>query len=362
VTTLPPVIAWFVTPHGFGHAARAAAVMESMHDLDPSVRFEVFTTIPEWFFQETLHGHFGYHILETDIGFIQTTPFEADLSKTRQALDRFLPFSEDRIQTLARKMRKLACSLVVCDISALGIRVAQTANIPSVLIENFTWDWIYQKYDDPSLNLESCAAYLKKCYRAADHHIQTEPICLRRAAELTVGPASRRIRINRADTRRQLGINATQKMVLITSGGVPKENPPTAALKQFSHIQFVIPGLTETLSEDNVRCLNSTSSFFHPDLVEAADAVIGKAGYSTIAEVFHSGVPFGYVPRPEFPESSVLSDFIDRQMAGIPMDQPTFLSGAWSAELDHLLGMPRRSPAIPNGALPIAEYALKLIN
>jgi len=362
VTNLPPVIAWFVTPHGFGHAARAAAVMEAMGDLDPLVRFEVFTTIPEWFFRETLNDRFGYHVLETDIGFVQKTPFEADLNRTKQALDRFLPFAEDWIQTLARQVQELSCSLVVCDISALGIRMALTAEIPSVLVENFTWDWIYRNYDDPSLSLESYAAYLNTCYRAADHHVQTEPICRRYSADLTVGPASRKARKSSGDTRRQLGIKATKKMILITSGGVPKENPPTEALKQFPNIQFVIPGLTETLSEDNVLCLTSTSPFFHPDLVEAADAVIGKAGYSTIAEVFHSGVPFGYVPRPEFPESKVLTDFIDTQMAGIPIDQPTFQSGAWRDELEQLLSMPRRSPGIPNGAQPIAEYTLKLIH
>ena len=32
-------------------------------------------------------------------------------------------------------------------------------------------------------------------------------------------------------------------------------------------------------------------SVFHPDLVNASDAVIGKAGYNTLAEVFYAGTP-----------------------------------------------------------------------
>lgn len=358
----PLVIAWFVSPHGFGHAARAGAIMEAISDLDASVRFEVFTTIPAWFFQETLGGSFGYHDLETDIGFVQKTPFEADLKETRRALERFLPFPDDGLQVLARQVRDLSCRSVVCDISALGLRVAQKASLPSVLVENFTWDWIYRNYDDPSPILGTCAGYLNTCYQSVDHHIQTEPICHRQPAALTVGPVSRKNRNHRSETRRQLGIEAGQKLVLVTTGGVPKDRPPMDALKQFQNIRFVIPGLAESLREDNVLCLNSTSSFFHPDLVAAADAVIGKAGYSTIAEVFHSGVPFGYVSRPEFPESRALIAFIDTEMAGIPIDQRTFHSGAWGAELERLLHMPRRQPNVPNGAMQIAEYILKLLH
>jgi len=362
VTVPPAAIAWFVSPHGFGHAARAGAVMEAIFDLDASVRFEVFTTIPAWFFQETLNSDFGYHVLETDIGFVQKTPFEADVKETFQALDRFLPFPEDRLQALARQVRDLTCRLVVCDISALGIRVAQTAQLPSVLVENFTWDWIYRNYDDPSPILGTCASYLNQCYQSVDHHIQTEPICHRQPAALTVGPASRKIRNPRAVTRRQLEVEAEQILVLITTGGVPKDRPPMDALKQFQSIQFVVPGLTETVREDNVLCLKNTSSFYHPDLVAAADAVIGKAGYSTIAEVFHSGVPFGYVSRPEFPESRVLAGFIETEMTGIPIDRRTFHSGAWETELGRLLRMPRRWPGASNGAVQIAEYILNLIH
>ena len=31
----------------------------------------------------------------------------------------------------------------MCDISPLGLMVAERAGLPSVLVENFTWDWLY---------------------------------------------------------------------------------------------------------------------------------------------------------------------------------------------------------------------------
>ena len=39
-------IAFFVSAHGFGHAARAAAVMSAVRRHEPDVGLEVFTRVP----------------------------------------------------------------------------------------------------------------------------------------------------------------------------------------------------------------------------------------------------------------------------------------------------------------------------
>ena len=49
-----PRIAVFISPHGYGHASRAAAVMAALADLDAAVEFEIFTTVPPWFFRDSL--------------------------------------------------------------------------------------------------------------------------------------------------------------------------------------------------------------------------------------------------------------------------------------------------------------------
>ncbi len=43
-------LAYFISPHGFGHAARACAVMSAILERMPGVRFEIFTEVPRWFF------------------------------------------------------------------------------------------------------------------------------------------------------------------------------------------------------------------------------------------------------------------------------------------------------------------------
>lgn len=67
-------MAYFISPHGFGHAARAAAVIGALQELHPAFRFEIFTTVPYWFFEDSLACHLGYHSLGTDVGLGQKTP------------------------------------------------------------------------------------------------------------------------------------------------------------------------------------------------------------------------------------------------------------------------------------------------
>ncbi|MFX6019324.1 hypothetical protein ABTF08_20820, partial [Acinetobacter baumannii] len=50
------------------------------------------------------------------------------------------------VEGLAAQLRACAAEVVLCDISPLGLEAARTAGIPSVLLESFTWDWIYRGY------------------------------------------------------------------------------------------------------------------------------------------------------------------------------------------------------------------------
>ena len=72
-----------------------------------------------------------------------------------------------------------------------------------------------------------------------------------------------------------------------------------------------------------------------------ADAVVGKVGYSTLAEVYHAGVPFGYVMRSNFRESEPMAAFIEKEMQGVYLKESEFSSGRWIAKLQDLLNLNR---------------------
>jgi len=186
-------IAYFISSHGFGHAARAAAVMQAIAEYDASVQLEIFTAVPSWFFQDSLSIPFNYHHLLTDFGLAQKTPFQSDLGDTLRSLNKFYPITPTLLDNISKTIRRLECRLIVCDIAPMGLLVAKNIGIPSVLVENFTWDWIYQQYTVSNEHIKRHIDYLQPIFNAVDYHIQTEPMCRRHSADLTTAPVCRKI-------------------------------------------------------------------------------------------------------------------------------------------------------------------------
>jgi hypothetical protein len=350
-------IAYFVTPHGFGHAARAAAVMEALSEIDTGVQFDIFTTVPSWFFQDSVSAPYTYHRLVTDIGLVQKNAFKADLEDTLHALNDFFPPAPSLIEEIAETISALNCVLIICEIAPMGILVAKEARVSSILVENFTWDWIYQQYTVSDSRIQRHIDYLQPVFNAADYHIQTEPVCSRNSADLVTAPVSRKIKTTGDEIRNRLGLPADGKMVLITTGGIPQSYGFLEKLNKLREITFVMPGAGPELKIiDNLIILPHRSDFYHPDLVNAADGVIGKVGYSTLSEIYYGGVPFGYVARSNFRESESMVEFIQRQMPGIAVSESEFNCGNWTAKLAELLNLAPVERNIANGAEQISRF------
>ena len=349
-------VAVFVSPHGYGHAARACAVMEALAATQPDVRFDVFTLVPEWFFADSVTCPFSYHPLLTDVGLVQTTPFVEDPDETLRRLDKFLPFGMGQLDSLARVLDGLGCRLVLCDISPLGLATAQHAGIPSVLVENFTWDWIYEPYAESRPPFSRSIAALAELFELATTRIQTEPVCRPHGRFSSVPPVSRSPRTPAPVVRSRLGVPGDATMVLVTMGGIPWQHASLGLLEQRGDVFFVVPGASNHLERSgSLVALPHRSGFFHPDLVHAADAVVGKLGYSTLAEAYAAGVPFGYVQRPTFRESATLAEFASERMPGLALTAEQFAEGAWLERVPELVTMSKNEGRRSVGAAAAAR-------
>ena len=354
-------IAYFVTDHGFGHACRSAAVMEAILRIDPHVRFELFTTSPRSIFEASIGDAVGYHPVKGDIGMVQLDPLQEDLSATCDQLDLRFPYLQTEVDELASELVRLNCSMVICDIAPLGIEAALAAGLPSVLVENFTWDWIYRGYHSKEQRFGPHIDYLTSIYQRVDHHIQTQPLCNPATDAFCTVPISRQSRTGRKEVRRKLGIAEEDKMVLLSMGGVPDAHVFLSLLPENLDWHLVVAGAEGKHPFHNkVTLLPTHSEYFHPDLMAAADAMVGKAGYSTVAEVYHSGIPFGYIKRPHSPESAVLESFIDCSLPSMAIPASSYSSGGWIEEVPTLLTLGRGKQRTVNGADELAAYLSKL--
>lgn len=113
---------------------------------------------------------------------------------------------------------------------------------------------------------------------------------------------------------------------------------------------------------DNLILLPHDHHYFHPDLIHASDVVVGKVGYSTIAEVYSAGVPFLFIGRENFRESIYLENFIIKNLSSKKISFNQFQNGEWQDAIESLLSSSRNQVIPLNGADIVSDFITKGIN
>ncbi|MDX1502407.1 MAG: hypothetical protein R3325_08575 [Thermoanaerobaculia bacterium] len=343
----PAAVAFFVSPHGYGHAARAAAVAEALVRRRPGLRPELFTSVPRWFFEDSLTAPFGWHRALTDVGLAQRSAVEEDLGATADRLAAFYPFARSTVARLARRVLELGCAAVVADISPLGIEVARRAGLPAVLVESFTWDWLYRAYPRAEPRLEAPADGFAECFAAATLRLQTEPLCRRVAGAPRLPPISRRPRSGRAAVAAALDLDPSRPLVVLHMGGFGwswSEGEPAGDLRGAQIV--AIGGVESPRREGRVLTLPHRPPVRMRDLTAAADLVVAKLGYSTVAEADASGTALLHPARPTSPEYPFLARYVAARLPSAEISVELLAGGGWRERAADLLAAPRPAPAV----------------
>lgn len=354
------VLVWFISPHGFGHAARASAIIAACSARRPGLRHHVFTTVPPGFFRDSLPGvSVGLHRLDCDVGMVQKNPFEEDIGETIRALGRLPLKAGPNLDAVVNEVAATGCRLVVSDISPLGLLVADRLECPGILVENFTWDWIYRAYDDP--RLDALGAEMEGIFSTATVRIQTEPVCRVVDGSRVVPPVSRRPRSSRAELRDKLGIPADHRLLLLSLSGGESTIVPRS-LRAMPKTTLVVPaGSLEPGSGRGIVRVPTFGGPYHPDLVAASDLVVGKLGYSTVAEIYQAGNAFAFLRRPRFPESPILEAFVRDNIPSAALPTNWLFNPTVPAVLEGLLSRSRLAALRENGAGQAADSILNLL-
>ncbi len=349
-------IGYFVSSHGYGHASRACAVMDKLYTIGDT-NFFIYTTTPEWFFQNSLSFPYDYIETQTDVGLIQTDPFHEDIEKTIKALEKFLPFCNNRYGKFLENISKRNLDLILCDISPFGLWVADQLGVPSILIENFTWDWIYEYYQHQYTQLDGYISILRKIFHLPRIHFTCEPYCERLKSSIIVSPVFRETRTSKEEIRNQLCISHKDLLVLVTMGGIPIDHHKENLFIKSGDIKFLFPiNIANPNHEnENIIFLPHNHSYFHPDLVNASDLVIGKLGYSTVTEVYSRAKPFLFIGRRNFRESSVLEKFVREKMVSDEIELNQIFTSKTIVNIQNLISKTNSKKQPINGADQIVK-------
>ncbi|MBS4067189.1 MAG: hypothetical protein KGZ62_01145, partial [Sulfurimonas sp.] len=264
-------VAFFVTSHGFGHAARACAVMYQLRQMYDDIHFHIFSSLPTHVFTLELIGSAYFYNNSIDVGVKQNGALDFDLNATARSLEVFLSGFDADAERLAVQLHALRCDWVICDIAPLGIAAATYLGLPVVLIENFSWSWIYSgfQYDHPVLR--DAIDKFDSVRKMAGLKIQASPCFFTDDADYVVAPISRPVLCPPGDVRVNLGISPGEKLVLVSLGGFQyhMRNMATAAARQ--GVRYLVLGQPESWHEGNVIALSTREYVYLPDVVEACD-------------------------------------------------------------------------------------------
>jgi UDP:flavonoid glycosyltransferase YjiC (YdhE family) len=322
-------IAFYISGHGFGHAARDVELIRTMADAERDVRFVVRTTIPAWLF-ERARASVDVQPLETDTGLIQIDSLRFDERQTILHAAAFYRTFEQRADAEARVLENLGVDLVVGDIPPLAFAAAERAGVKSLALGNFTWDWIYRSYPAFETEAPEVIPTIRAAYAKATRALRLpfhggfEPMA---AVTGDIPLIARRSRRDPADTRRLLGVSADRVFVLASFGayGAPLPYDTIGATGQFTLL--------------NVAQL-PPHGLEYQDLVAAADAVVSKPGYGIVSECIANDTPLLYTSRGHFIEYDVFVTEMPRVLRCRFISQEDLFAGRWADAISSLLAQP----------------------
>ncbi|MEE8317243.1 MAG: hypothetical protein V3R70_11900 [Syntrophobacteria bacterium] len=356
-------LAYYITPHGFGHAIRSIEVIRHLLVLAPALEIVIVSTIPEFLVDQSLGDSVSIRRKQLDIGLVQRDSIQFDL---RATLDQLQSLHDHRDALVADEIHFLNAQeiqAVVCDIPFLPFAAASQASIPAIGMGNFTWDWIYQAYASADSRWTPLVDWIRESYHKCHLLLQ-----LPMHGDCSVCPniqdvplVARRAKRKREETLEILGLRLDQKVYLISFGWLDLGETAQKRLEEITDAVFLFKHPLSFHFRNGI-CLDE-HPLSYEDVVAAVDGVITKPGYGIVSDCLAHGTPVIYTDRGFFPEYDILVQEMAKQLSTVYLSSPDFYAGRWQAAIQALEKLPRVTPALPcNGAEVCAETILRYLN
>lgn len=288
-----PRIGYFVSSHGFGHAARTRTILKELQGL---AAVTVYSTAPHWFWGDLSVRHERY---QADIGCIQKETLTIDEHATCYAYRAFQSEKHRRFDEVSRYHYATPFDGIVSDIAPEPLEFANLLGIKSLLVANFTWLEIYE----PMPAMSPVMPELERQYSQAD------VVCI---PGLRTGMTWAKTAFH-VDPVAELGSCIREKLnpktrytkVIYIDAGRWGADISWHNAANYVNTLFVRIGTRLEHLPENVLQLEF-GDVRHADLVKSVDLVVSKPGYGIVTECLANGTPWGCIPRRGFAEDDVL--------------------------------------------------------
>jgi hypothetical protein len=359
---------FYISGHGFGHASRQIEIINALGALRPDLSIVVRTSAPQWLFARTVRVPFTYLAGECDTGVIQVDSLHLDEPETARRAAAFYARLPERARDEAALLREHDARLAISDAPPLGCAAADAAAIPSYVVTNFTWDWIYEAYEVHFAAAPRVLPAIRRAYAAAEGawRLPMHGGFATITSIVDTPFVARHARHSREEVLQTLRLPTDVPLVLSSFGGygVTGFDPRRLDCLDRYAVVFTHRGSDDRLDDVPAGAYQVSESALYrsglryEDLVGACDIVATKPGYGIISEAIANDTAMLYTSRGHFVEYDVLVREMPRYLRCGYIEHEALFAGAWGDVLDTI----RHAPAPPerpgtNGAEVIAGYA-----
>jgi L-arabinokinase len=354
----------YVSGHGYGHATRTGEVLRTLRERAPRLALAVVSSAPEALFRGAIPGSLTFRRLECDVGLVQRDALTIDETATAERWAGFEAGLPALVEAEAAWLRASGARLVLGDVPPLAFEAALRAEVASVALANFSWDWIYRHLARRQPRLAEAAERCARAYASCDlllrlpfagdlsafHRIEDVPLVARRPT------------VQREEARERLGLRDERPVVLLSFGGIGMPGFDFTLLDGLSEFRFVSVGSecfgTSSLTQVAPAALES-AGLRYQDLVGAADLVVTKPGYGIVSDAIGAGTRLVYTERGDFPEYPILVHGMSRYLPCAYVSNADLMEGRLRGPILAVLALPQPVPPSLDGADRTAERLLE---
>lgn len=348
-----------ISPHGYGHLAQAAPVVNALRGSLPALRLTVRSTLPQAVLAAHLAGGFRRVERTGDIVPIMRDAVTVDAEATARAYAALHADWSARVAGDAAAIRALRPDLLVSAMGYLSLAAAQAADVPSAALGSFHWAEVYRCYCGRLPGADAIHGQMLDAYRGAGVFLKLTPgMPMPEIDGPAIGPVARLGRERRAELRQRLGVDASTRVVLVALGGIPTR----LAIERWPRREdrvWLTPGAWNAHRPDAVAFESLGWPF--GDLIASCDAAITKPGYGTFVEAACAGVPVLTLERPDWPEAPRLIEWLHANTRVRVVDRAQLESSAVADFLEGLWSMAAPAKPAPTGNTEGAEVLEALL-
>jgi len=352
----PPHLLAVVSPHGFGHFAQTAPVIQALRQRVPGLRVTLMSRLPAELIHQRLGGEVAVVERAADFGMIMRSAIDVDVAATHSAYRRLHRQWEERVTAFAELLGALRPDWLLADVPYLPLAAAARLGLPAAALCSLNWADIYQAYCGHLPGAREVEHQMREAYASAAVFIRPRPAMpmadLGNTGE--VGPIATLGRRRREQLARQLGTEA--RLVLVAPGGIPTAVDVNRwPVPQGYHL--LVPRAWRP-RHPGITAIEDLGWSFS-DLLASVDVLITKPGYGSFVEATCLGVPVLYVARGDWPEEPGLTAWLHRHARAREISREDFYAGRLEVHLQVLEGLPVPPPPQATGA---EEAAALLLN